>query len=101
LSDIQIRRERARVTAIDHRSGDRGVLLSVFKRWRAYYSRPYVCLFDSVCLLRFLNFYNLFPTLVFGVVAEPFHAHCWLQDGGTVLNDTVERVSAYSPIMSV
>jgi hypothetical protein len=76
-------------------------LVSVFQMWRSYYARPYVCLFDSICLLEFLAQYELFPRLVFGVNAEPFQAHCWLQEGQMVLNDTVERVCAYTPIMSV
>ena len=76
-------------------------LVSVFEGWRAYYSRSYVCLFDSVCLLNFLARYGFFPSLVFGVIAEPFQAHCWLQEGDLVLNDTVERVTAYAPIMRV
>jgi hypothetical protein len=76
-------------------------LVSVFNLLRSCYARPYVCLFDSVCLLEFLAQYALFPRLVFGVNAEPFQAHCWLQEDRMVLNDTVERVSAYTPIMSV
>jgi hypothetical protein len=76
-------------------------LVSVFNLWRSCYPRPYVCLFDSICLLDFLAQYALFPRLVFGVNAEPFQAHCWLQEDRMVLNDTVERVSAYTPIMSV
>jgi hypothetical protein len=76
-------------------------LVSVFNMWRSYYARPYVCLFDSICLLEFLAQYAFLPRLVFGVNAEPFQAHCWLQEERTVLNDTVERVCAYTPIMSV
>jgi hypothetical protein len=76
-------------------------LVSIFDGWRSCYSRPYVCLFDSLCLLNFLALHGLFPRLVFGVIVEPFHAHCWLQKGNVVLNDTVERVSAYTPIMCV
>lgn len=76
-------------------------LVSVFEACRAYYSRPYICLFDSVCLFNFLARYGFFPTLVFGVIGEPFRAHCWLQDGDVVLNDVVERVTAYAPIMCI
>ena len=75
-------------------------LASIFNVWRAYYVRPSLCLFDSLCLLEFLACYALFPKWVFGVNAEPFQAHCWVQEGTAVLNDTVERVSAYTPIMS-
>ncbi len=75
-------------------------LVAIFNVWRAYYIHPYLCLFDSLCLLEFLARHAFFPRWVFGVNAEPFQAHCWLQEGSMVLNDTVERVSAYTPIMS-
>jgi Transglutaminase-like superfamily len=38
---------------------------------------------------------------VFGVNADPFEAHCWVQAGSVVLNDTLGRVSSFTPIMSV
>jgi hypothetical protein len=59
------------------------------------------CLFDSIALLQFLSFYNVFPTWVFGVRHAPFIAHCWLQLDDAVLNDTPEHVSNYLPIMAV
>ncbi|HEV7610806.1 MAG TPA: lasso peptide biosynthesis B2 protein [Steroidobacteraceae bacterium] len=76
-------------------------LVSAFKSLRPFYPRPYVCLFDSLALLEFLAGYRYFPRLVFGVVADPFEAHCWLQNGTTLLNDHLERVSRYKPILSV
>jgi len=76
-------------------------LVRVFARLRWYYPRPYLCLFDSLALLHFLARFDLFPDWVFGVSADPFEAHCSVQLGDVVLNDTVERVSALIPIMSV
>jgi hypothetical protein len=72
-----------------------------FNRLRWYYPRPYLCLFDSLALLHFLARFGLFPDWVFGVSADPFEAHCSVQLGNVVLNDTVERVSALTPIMYV
>jgi hypothetical protein len=43
----------------------------------------------------------VFPRWVFGVQSRPFAAHCWLQLGGVVLNDTVDHVKRYTPIMVV
>jgi hypothetical protein len=57
-------------------------------------------LFESLALLEFLARYNFFPQVVFGVVADPFQAHCWLQEGSTILNDDLERVGRYRPILS-
>jgi Transglutaminase-like superfamily len=76
-------------------------LVGVFKSLRALYPRPYLCLFDSLALLEFLAGYHFYPRVVFGVVADPFQAHCWLQDGATVCNDDLERVGRYRPILSI
>ena len=35
---------------------------------------------------------------VIGVRAAPFAAHCWVQQGGLVVNDTLERVRPFTPI---
>jgi len=76
-------------------------LLAVFARLRLLYPRPYLCLFDSLALIHFLARFDLYPDWVFGVRADPFEAHCWVQAGERVLNDTLERVSALTPIMSI
>jgi hypothetical protein len=73
----------------------------VFDSLRLFYPRPYLCLFDSLALIHFLARFGLYPDWVFGVQADPFEAHCWVQAGSVVLNDTVERVSAFTPIMYV
>lgn len=76
-------------------------LISVFDSLRLFYPRPYRCLFDSLALLHFLARFGLYPDWVFGVTAEPFEAHCWVQAGSVALNDTIERVAAFTPIMNV
>ncbi len=76
-------------------------LTSVFDRLRLFYPRSYLCLFDSLALIHFLARFHVFPDWVFGVTADPFEAHCWVQMGSLVLNDTVERVSGFTPIMAV
>ncbi|MEJ0038588.1 MAG: lasso peptide biosynthesis B2 protein [Gammaproteobacteria bacterium] len=59
------------------------------------------CLFDALSLSEFLAGYGVFPNWVFGVQSRPFAAHCWLQLEGVVLNDTVDHVKRYTPIMVV
>jgi hypothetical protein len=76
-------------------------LASVFERLRLFYPRSYLCLFDSLALIHFLARFQVYPDWVFGVSADPFEAHCWVQAGSLVLNDTVARVSAFTPIMYV
>lgn len=76
-------------------------LASVFERLRLFYPRSYLCLFDSLALIHFLARFHVYPDWVFGVNADPFEAHCWVQVGNVVLNDTLARVSAFTPIMYV
>lgn len=83
----------------DMAAAERAVL--TFNSLRPIYPRDYLCLYDSLALLEFLSIKGLFPRWVFGVAADPFQAHCWVQEGTVVLNDTVERVSAYVPIMVI
>jgi len=71
-----------------------------FRTMRYLFPRSYLCLFDALALLHFLSSYNIRPTWVFGVSSEPFQAHCWLQLGEVVLNDTLERTRAFTPIMA-
>jgi hypothetical protein len=39
--------------------------------------------------------------LIFGVKLFPFQAHCWVQREDTVLNDSLESVRPYTPILRV
>ena len=59
------------------------------------------CLFDSLALTNFLARYGVFATWVFGVQTGPFAAHCWVQHGEVVLNDTPDHVRRYTPILAV
>ena len=76
-------------------------LLAIFHHLRPFYGRKYLCLFDSLALIEFLAYYRLYPQWVFGVIAEPFGAHCWVQNGQYILNDRPEHVRRYTPIMVV
>ena len=97
----RIRRRNACAKTRDA-SGDRlRSLIRGFTVLRPLYPRPYLCLFDSLALLEFLARNHVFAQLVFGVVADPFEAHCWLQKGTTVLNDEIERLYKYRPILAV
>ena len=58
------------------------------------------CLFDSLALLDFLHGQNAAATIVFGVKARPFTAHCWIEHSGIVLNDRVDHVGTFTPILA-
>lgn len=97
--------ERRKTTCMNRNAvaGRRSIadLVAVFRALRPYYPREYLCLFDSLALVKFLGQYGIFPNWIFGVQLEPFNAHCWVQTGNLVLNDTVENVQQFTPIMVV
>lgn len=101
LAGIEERRRRSASPATGFDTSYASMLITTFKVLRPFYPRPSLCLFDSLALLEFAANYRLFPRIVFGVIADPFQAHCWLQEGSMVLNDDLERISRYKPILSV
>jgi hypothetical protein len=50
-------------------------------------------------LREWLDKAGLRPALVFAVRLDPFAAHCWLQHDELVLNDAVDRVGAFTPVL--
>ncbi|MEN7537283.1 lasso peptide biosynthesis B2 protein [Aurantiacibacter flavus] len=71
-----------------------------FARIRAWFPKHQTsCLPDSLALSMFLNRYGHAATLAFGVTVHPFGAHCWVQTGTTLLNDTLDHVVRYTPIL--
>lgn len=89
------RLKRRRPAYLTSRSGD---AVATFETLRPWYPRPRVCLFDSLALMFFLLEQGLRPTLVMGVRAEPFSAHCWIEEDGVVLSDTLEHCVSFVPI---
>ena len=73
----------------------------MFRRERLLVPIEPRCLLDSISLVRFLARRNLPSNIVFGVTGDPFSAHCWVQDGTLVLNDTIGNVQSHQPIRVV
>lgn len=97
ISKLQSHRER-----LQNQCGDVSrisELLYVFARLRPFYPRHSVCLYDSIALLTFLAAFRIRSTLIIGVTADPFAAHCWIQHGDLALNETPEEASRYTPIL--
>ena len=74
------------------------VLHDSFRRLRRWLPWSYVCLFNSLCLARFLIERGCCVDLVFGVRGRPFAAHCWVEAGGVVLDDGGEDCAAFTEI---
>jgi len=77
-------------------------LVATFMHHRVFlFSSKNECLYDSLALLEYLARHAIHADWVFGVQTRPFAAHCWVQHGDIVFNDTVEHVGGYTPIMVV
>ncbi len=72
-----------------------------FRRLAPWLPKGGVCLMRSLQMLLYLRAYGLRPAWVFGVRTWPFEAHCWLQAGEVVLDDHLDHVRAFSPILTV
>lgn len=71
-----------------------------FERLRPWLPLQGECLLRSYHLRAFLRARGLDAIWVFGVRTWPFSAHCWLQVGETVLDEDLERLTAYQPILA-
>jgi hypothetical protein len=76
-------------------------LLDALARFRA--ARRFLpiapnCLYDSLGLCRFLQKRGVAVDLVIGAKLLPFGAHCWLQDGHDVINDSLASARDFEPI---
>lgn len=102
-----IRRVRERKAALGTQAAPLDVeharkLVTTFMHHRVFlFSSKNECLYDSLALLEYLARHGIHADWVFGVQTRPFAAHCWVQHGDIVFNDTVEHVSGYTPIMVV
>lgn len=77
-------------------------LVGIFRRLRPYaFAAKDKCLFHALALLKFLSYYNIFPTWVIAVRATPWAAHSWLQLGSLVLDCNPEEISGYTPILAI
>jgi len=95
LSQVQASRTE------DISSGESADLARRFDRYRRLVPLGNQCLPDTLAFLRFAGRRGCFPTLIFGVEAWPFAAHCWAQSDDLVLNDVLDHARAFSPILAL
>jgi len=74
---------------------------AIFRRARIYVPIEMRCLLDTIAMTRFLLKRGIHAHIVFGIALDPFSAHCWVQVGDLVLNDTVGNVASHTPIRVV
>jgi hypothetical protein len=77
-------------------------LMDIFGQLRMYvYTAKRACLYDSLAAFEFLSHYGVFPSIVIGVRASPFSAHCWIQHEDSVLNGQPAYCAEFVPILVV
>ena len=59
------------------------------------------CLPSSIAVAHALLDRRCRPDLVIGVRLQPFGAHCWVQHGNIVLNESLDQVRNFTPILVV
>ena len=101
--DLQALVERSRAgsrrSARDPEASARRAVL--FDRWLPWIPGQGACLWRAYLLRRFLQAGGLDADWIFGVRTCPFSAHCWLQSGDLLLDDDLDRVGLYTPILAV
>lgn len=59
------------------------------------------CLPRSIALARHLAARNLPADLAIGVKLRPFAAHAWVQSGSWLVNDRIDTIRSYTPILVI
>jgi hypothetical protein len=75
--------------------------VQAFHRWAPYAPVSGKCLLRSFMLRRLLARAGHDVLWVFGVSTWPFRAHCWLQCGEVALDESVDHLAAFAPILAV
>jgi hypothetical protein len=92
---------KSRISAIEAGLEAERRILRAFEYAKILRSGADRCLPRSIALSLCLSKAGIAADLIFGVRLGPFIAHCWVQRGGAVLNDTVEGVARFTPILVV
>jgi hypothetical protein len=82
-------------------SGNAARALASFLATRRFLTAEDQCLKWSYALILHLARTGYRPNLVIGVRLVPFSMHAWVQAGDTVLNDNIDLVAPYSPILVI
>lgn len=80
---------------------DPAAIASEFRRGRGPRALEGDCLISSFAMLDFLHRQGSDARAVLGVMAKPFRAHCWLQSASEILNDDVDHVCIFTPILVI
>ncbi|EJU15100.1 hypothetical protein LH128_00422 [Sphingomonas sp. LH128] len=76
------------------------ICLSAFSRASLLFPRTSRCLPDALALQRLASRHTAYSKIVFGVQADPFQAHCWVQLDKVVLGQGLDVVAGFRPILT-
>jgi hypothetical protein len=77
-------------------------LVRIYRVIRPFlYTKRDQCLLHGLALNKFLRHYGFSPTWVIGVSTSPFTAHCWVQYGDCILDDTPEHTLEFTPLAAI
>ena len=99
-----VRRRKARKAPLQaaFNAREAAALAEVFRLLRPWaYRADGHCIHHALAVLRFLSYYGFFPIWVIGVTLRPWRAHSWVQYDALVLDTTPNRVTAFTPILTV
>ena len=95
----EVARTLARNSGEPVRSDDAALTVRAFEHAKVLRTAADRCLPRSIALALCLARRRASAHVVLGVKLAPFAAHCWVQCGAEVLNDSLEEVQRYSPIL--
>lgn len=96
-----VARYRAMPSTLDH-SGEesrRRATVMAFESLRLFFDSTDRCLPLSFAMAIELKRLRCRCDVVFGITVEPFRAHCWTQHQDQVLNDRLDHVLGFQPIL--
>lgn len=74
-------------------------LAATYARAARWISTQDRCLAQSLAVARAARRAGIAVDLVLGVTLGPFRAHCWVQSGSIIVNDRVDLVARFIPIL--
>lgn len=94
-----VSRALARSACPESRGEEGASIIRAFEHAKLIRTAADRCLPRSIALSLCLARRRIAAHVVLGVKLAPFAAHCWVQCSGEVLNDSLEEVQRYSPIL--
>lgn len=76
-------------------------IVAAFVATRAWFNEHDRCLLRSLAIAHRLAAIGATPTVVLAVKLQPFGAHCWVQLGDRLVNDRIDIVRHYTPILAI